>query len=527
MKILVSDPIAEAGIARLQESLHEVVVRPGMSREELVAVIGDFDALVVRSETKVTREVIQAAHRLKVIGRAGVGVDNIDVEEATRHGILVVNSPEGNKIAAAELTVALLLALSRRIPQATLSLKSGEWKRSKFLGEELFHKTLGVIGLGKIGAEVARRALGFEMRVLGYDPYVSAEYAQKLGIELVDFDRVLTESDFITLHVPMTRETRNLIGREQLARMKKGVHIINCSRGGILDEMALVAALESGRVAGAALDVFEQEPPPADHPLFKLDSVVVTPHLGASTQEAQVNVAVDVAEQILEVLAGRPARSAVNMPPVSPEVLATIEPFLRLGEKMGKLHTHLADGRVETVEIAYSGELAQLMVAPITRAVLKGLLEPVLTTEGVNLVNAPAIAEMRQIRVTESKTTESEDYTSLLNVKVTTDKGKHTIAGTLIGRRNIRIVRIDGYYVDIVPEGIMIIAVHTDRPGIIGRVGTLLGNNGINIAGMHVGREAKGSRAVMVLIVDDPVPLPLLEQIRQLEGMENARLVEL
>ncbi len=527
MKILVSDPIAREGIAKLQASRHEVTVRSGLAREELISIIGEYDALVVRSETKATREVIQAARNMKVIGRAGVGVDNIDVDEATRHGILVVNSPEGNKIAAAELTVALLLAMSRRIPQANASLKSGEWKRGKFLGVELFHKTIGVVGLGKIGAEVSRRALGFEMRVIGFDPYVSSEYAQKLGIELADFDRILEESDFITLHVPMTKDTRALIGREQIARMRQGVHIINCSRGGILDEAALAEALESGHVAGAALDVFEQEPPPANHPILKFDQAIVTPHLGASTQEAQVNVAVDVADQILDVLEGRPARSAVNMPSVTPEVLATIEPFLRLGEKIGKLHASILDGRLNAVEIAYSGDLAQLTVAPITRAILKGLLEPVLTTEGVNMINAPAIAEMRGIRVTESKTTESEDFTSLLALSVITDKGSHSIAGTLMGRRNLRLVRIDGYHVDMAPEGLMIIATHTDQPGMIGRVGTLLGNNRINIGGMHVGRQEKGSRAVMALIVDDPVPPPVLEQIRQLAGMENARLVEL
>ncbi len=354
-----------------------------MEKSQLIEIIGDYDALVVRSETKVTADVLEAAKNLKIIGRAGVGVDNIDVPVATQKGILVVNSPAGNTIAAAELTMAMMLSLSRNIPQGHNSLRSGEWKRSKFVGNELYGKTLGVFGLGKIGTAVAKRAQSFEMEVVGCDPYVSEDYAHKLGIELVSFEELLKRSDYITLHVPATKDTKGSIGAAQIAMMKPGVRIVNVARGGIVDEAALAKAVEEGKVAGVAFDVYEQEPPPEDNPLLKLDKAVTTPHLGASTQEAQINVAVDVAEQIVDVLNGKPARSAVNMPALSAEVLSAVDPYMTLGERIGAMATQLTDGAIKSIEVSYCGELSGLETGPVGRAVLKGLLQPVLT-EPVN-----------------------------------------------------------------------------------------------------------------------------------------------
>jgi D-3-phosphoglycerate dehydrogenase len=524
-KVLVSDPIAKEGIELLQQHF-DVDVKTGMEKSQLIDIIGEYDALAVRSETKVTADVLEAAKNLKIIGRAGVGVDNIDVPVATQKGILVVNSPAGNTIAAAELTMAMMLSLARNIPQGHSSLRSGEWKRSKFVGNEIYGKTLGVIGLGKIGTAVAKRAQSFEMEVIGCDPYVSEDYASKLGIELVDLETLLKRSDYITLHIPATKETKGSIGEKQIAMMKPGVRIINCARGGIVDEKALSKAVEEGGVAGVAIDVYEQEPPPTDNPLLKLEKAVTTPHLGASTEEAQINVAIDVAEQIIDVLNGKPARSAVNMPALSAELLATVSPYMMLGERMGAMATQLADGAIKSIEISYCGELSGLETGPVGRSVLKGLFQPIMT-EPVNLVNAPIIAESRAIRITESKSAAPEDYTSLLVVKVKTDKGGKVIEGTLFGKKDIRIVQIDGYSVDVSPEGMMLVTTHIDKPGIIGMVGTLLGTHNVNIAGMHVGREGIGKRAVMVLNVDDSISDEVLKQIKDLDGMETAKLVQL
>jgi D-3-phosphoglycerate dehydrogenase len=530
-KVLVSDPVAAEGVAILRRAGLEVDVRTGLTKDELIQIIGDYDALAVRSETKVTADVLQAAARLKIIGRAGVGVDNIDVERATQRGVLVVNSPEGNTIAAAELTVALLLSLSRNIPQASASLRAGEWKRSKYVGVEVYGKTAGVIGLGKIGREVARRLLGFEMTVLAYDPFLSQEQAEALGVRLVDLETIYRQSDYITVHVPKTRETAGMIGPEQIARMKDGVRLINVARGGILQEAALREALESGKVAGAAIDVWEQEPAPPDNPLIPLPQVVGTPHLGASTEEAQVGVAVDIAEQIVDVLAGRPARAAVNMPSLAPDVMAAIEPYLKLAEKIGSLHTQLASGSITAVEVLYAGDFEQSQVVHVTRALMKGLLQPILT-ESVNYVNAPALAAERGVRITESRSGRGDEYAQLLTVTARSSpaegmSSERSICGTVFGRSDLRIVHIDGYNVDVKPEGRMIVTRHNDKPGIIGRVGTLLGARGINIAGMHVGRTAPHGRAVMTLAVDDPVPADIMAEIAAMEGMESAHLVEL
>ena len=523
-RVLVSDPIAKEGIEILEKHF-DVDVKIGMSKEELIAIIGEYDALAVRSETKATADVLEAAKKLKIIGRAGVGVDNIDVPVATQKGILVVNSPAGNTMAAAELTMALMLSLSRNIPQGHNSLRAGEWKRSKFVGNELYRKTLGVFGLGKIGSAVAKRALSFEMEVIGYDPFVSEDHARKMGIELVTFEELLKRSDYFTLHVPATKDTKGSIGTEQLAMMKTGVRIINVARGGIIDEAALAAAVEGGKVAGVAVDVFEKEPPPADNPLLKLDKAITTPHLGASTEEAQINVSVDVSEQIVDVLNGKPARSAVNMPALSAEVLAAVNPYMLLGQRIGSMASQLAEGAIKSIEILYCGDLSGLETGPVSRSVLRGLLQPIMM-ESVNLVNAPVIAENRGIRITESKSAAPDNYGNLLSVKIKTDKGDKIIEGTLFGKNDIRIVRIDEYQIDVVPDGAILVAKHIDKPGIIGRVGTLLGNEGINIAGMHVGREHAGSPALMVLNVDENIPEDVLANVLKIDGIETAVLVQ-
>lgn len=523
-KILVSDPIAAEGV-KILEQCGEVDVKTGLSKEELISIIGEYDALAVRSETKVTADVIEAAKKLKIIGRAGVGVDNIDVPTATRHGILVVNSPGGNTIAAAELTMALMLAMARNIPAAVVSLKNGEWKRKQFTGVELYKKVLGIIGLGKIGREVGRRALGFEMEVLAYDPFQSAETAARAGIRLVELDELISKSDFITLHLPKNAQTAGMISDDQFARMKDGVRIVNCARGGIIDEMALVRALESGKVAAAAVDVFEQEPPPADHPLLSMKQVVATPHLGASTEEAQINVAIDVAEQIVDVLSGKPARSAVNMPALSLEDLGIVEPYMRLAQAMGTLASCITDGAARSVEITYYGSIAESDVGPVTRAALVGFLQP-FCTENVNYVNAPMLAESRGIKVTEAKAGAHEEYQDLMTIRFVTDTEERRLSGTVFGKSDIRITQIDGFGIDVVPQGIVIFSSHVDKPGIIGKFGAVLGKAGINIAGMHLGREERGKQAVMILSVDDPVPPEVVKELASLEGIERLRVVE-
>ena len=528
-KVLVADPIAEEGIEILKQAA-DVDVKIGLAKDELAAIIGEYDALAVRSETKVTGDILAQAAKLKIIGRAGVGVDNIDVEAATNRGILVVNSPEGNTLAAAELTVAMLLALARNIPQADATMRAGRWDRKKFMGSEIYGKTLGVIGLGKIGREVVRRLQSFGMSVIGNDPYLTPEQADSLGIKLVDLDTLYKESDYISVHTPKTKETTGMINAEKLALMKPTVRLINCARGGIIDESALADAAKNGRIGGAAVDVFTTEPAPADNPLLGIPNIITTPHLGASTEEAQVNVAIDIAEQIVEVLAGKPARAAVNMPSVSADMLGRLQPYLTLAEKIGSLQAQLTSSPISEVEVVYAGDFESLPTVHLTRAVLKGLLEP-MVAESVNYVNAPAIAAGRGIKITESRTPAPGEGSAgaVLTVRKRGGPGgtEREISGVVLGKDNLRILTIDGYRVDVRPSGPMLVTQHTDRPGVIGKVGTLLGDNGVNIAGMHVGRESEGSRAVMVLKLDTPTSDPLLEQIRQIDGMETVRLVQL
>lgn len=524
-RVLVSDPIAPEGIEVLKQ-VADVDVKTGLSKDELAAIIGEYDALAVRSETKVTADILAKAKKLKIIGRAGVGVDNIDVGVATERGVLVVNSPDGNTLAAAELTVGMLLALTRNIPQADQSLRAGKWDRKKYMGSEIYGKTVGVVGLGKIGREVIKRLQAFSMVVLGYDPYLQPEQAEALGVKLVDLDTLYKESDYITVHTPKTKETLGMINAEKIALMKPTVRLINVARGGIIDEAALADAAKAGKIGGAAIDVFLTEPATADNPLLGIPNIITTPHLGASTEEAQVNVAIDIAEQIVDVLNGKPARAAVNMPSVSPEVMARIEPYLLLAEKIGSLHAQLTTSSIVEIEVIYAGDFDNLPTVHLTRAVLKGLLEPIIP-DSVNYVNAPTLAAARGIKITESRTA-GEGQGCVLTVRKRSSSGtEREICGTVFSKDNIRILYIDGYRVDIRPTGPMLVTKHTDRAGIIGKVGTLLGDNNINIAGMHVGRESAGQGAVMILKLDTIVPDDLLQKIRLVDGMESARLVQL
>ena len=525
VRILVADPISEEGLAVLRQGDAQMDVRTGLSQEQLIDVIGGYDALIVRSATRVTAAVIAAGDRLRVIGRAGVGVDNIDVDAATRKGILVINAPEGNTVATAEHTIAMMFALARWIPQAHASVsRDRRWERQQFMGMQVAGKVLGVIGLGRIGSQVARRAIALGMQVLAYDPYISPERAKELGVELAEVDDICRRAHVITVHTPLTRATEHLIGRRQFELMQPGVRIINCARGGIIDEEALLEALESGKVAGAALDVFRSEPP-WDSPLVGHPRVVVTPHLGASTVESQINVAVDVAKEVLRALQGEPVPHAVNLPALSPEELEKLRPFLDLAERLGRMYTELVGGGHRRLEVVYSGQLAEMNCSPLTRAVLKGMLDPILH-ESVNYVNAPVVARERGIQVSETREPGAGHYQSLITLKGSNGQvGDRTVAGTLTGRNVPTLVGIDGYRVNVDTSGYLFVARNVDRPGMIGKVGTLLGEHGINIAFMQVGRKEVGGQAVMVLGVDDPIPPQVLERLAGIEDLWDTRVV--
>jgi D-3-phosphoglycerate dehydrogenase len=526
MKVLASDKIDEIGLKMLKDAGIEAEMKTGLSEAELIKIIPQYDALVVRSGTKVTPKIIEAGKNLKIIGRAGVGVDNVDLPTATKNGVIVVNSPEGNTVAAAEHTWAMLLTMARQIPQAYSKLKSGQWDRKSFKGVEVLNKTLGVIGLGKIGRRVAAYALGMGMKVIVYDPFVTEEYTKSLGVELKKLEDVIKESDFITFHIPKTKETANMINKDTIAKMKKGVRLVNVARGGIINEKDLCEALKSGKVAAAALDVFEKEPLPTDCPLLSLDNVIVTPHLGASTVEAQVNVAVDVVEQIIEVLKGGAARSAVNIPSMKPELIAPVKPFMSVAEKLGGLASQIAPGAISKILVEYSGGVAEHDVSPLTTTVLKGLLAPMMDV-AVNFVNAPLIAKERSIEVVESKSKESKGFASLITVIIKSAKGDREVGGTFFEGMGDRLVAIDGFSVDVAPEGYMLIISNIDKPGMIGKVGTLLGKHKINIAYMDVGRIKIEEKAVMVLSVDNKVSDKVLAEIGQIDGIFGATLVKL
>ena len=523
-KVLISDPIDAEGVELLR-SKTQVDTKYGLKPEELLEAIGEYDALVVRSETKVTSQVIQAGSRLQVIGRAGIGVDNIDLNAATGAGIAVVNAPVGNTVAAAEHSLALMLALARNIPQAYQSLKQGEWRRSAFMGIEVRNKYLGVVGLGRVGSEVARRAQSFGMQLLAYDPFVGPDHARRLGAELLPLDELLAQADFITLHTPLTPNTANLIGARELALMKPGARLINVARGELIDEDALLQALEGDRLAGVALDVFVQEPP-QNQTLISHPKVMATPHLGASTQEAQREVAIEAAEQVLAVLEGRPARNTVNAPFLAPEAHDILAPYIPVASLVGKLLTHLARDQFVGVTIAYEGEIAQHDTTVLKSAVLAGVLTPV-SSEQVNLINAPLLAQQRGLQVTEQKHSLAPEYSSLLTVTLTTSSGTFTLAGTSL-RNEPHIVKVNDYWMDLAPSvPYMLFVDNPDQPGSIGAVGTVAGRHNINISFMEVGRLSARGRAMMVLGLDDPIPPHVLEEIRALPQIHDVHLVKL
>ncbi|NLX48520.1 MAG: phosphoglycerate dehydrogenase [Methanospirillum sp.] len=525
-RVLVSDPLAGEGIEILRREV-AVDVRTDLTEDDLVGIIGDYDALLVRSGTQVTARVIEAGTKLRFIGRAGAGVDNIDTDAATRRGIIVANAPAGNTLAATEHTCAMMLSLARNIPQANASVRSREWKRSRFTGVEVNEKTLGIVGFGRIGREVAQRATAMNMRIIAYDPFIAKERAEELGVEITDLPDLFRRADFITLHTPLIRETRHMINAETIATMKEGVRIINCARGGIIDEGALHDGIVAGKVAGAALDVFEDEPP-FDSPLLSLEQVIVTPHLGASTVEAQVNVAIEVARQALSVLSGGDAKYVVNAPMIPPDQADALEPFSALMGRMARLLMEMSDGRLSGIQITYAGEIPHLEQASryLTRQTVKTLLEQILHLP-VNLVNAGLVAAERGIAVGETVGGDTRGFRNLITISLKTDRGEETIEGSVFSRTRQRVVAIDGYTMDLDPTGHLVISKHLDRPGVIGRASTTLGRAEINIAGMQVGRIRQGEEAIMVLNVDSPVPPEAIEEIRTHPGIHAAWFVSI
>ncbi|GEB32674.1 MULTISPECIES: phosphoglycerate dehydrogenase [Brevibacillus] len=525
-KVLITDPLSEFGIQQLLDAEDvEVVRKTSLSPAELLEIIGDYDALLVRSQTQVTAEVLQAGKNLKAVGRAGVGVDNIDIAAATQAGIPVINAPDGNTISTAEHSFAMLMAVARNIPQAHKKLVDGTWDRKSFQGVELNKKVLGVVGMGRIGSEVAKRAKAFGMSVMGFDPFMTEERAQKMGVIHATVDDICRQADFITVHTPLTKETRHIISTREFAKMKEGVRLINCARGGIIDEKALYEAITSGKVAGAALDVFEEEPP-VDNPLVGLPQVVTTPHLGASTVEAQENVAVDVSEEILKVLRGEPFKNAVNLPSIPAHVMEKVQPYFQLGEKLGHFLAQVTVGSISEVAIKYSGELTDVDTSPLTRTVLKGVLSFRLG-EVANYVNAPLLAKVRDITVTEQKTAQNKGFTNLLTVSLKTTQETRTVAGTRLNGYGARIVKIDDFAIDVAPEGYLLYIHHNDRPGVIGRVGSILGENSVNIATMQVGRRDIGGDAIMMLSVDKPLTPELLDTMGELAEVKSVTQIEL
>jgi D-3-phosphoglycerate dehydrogenase len=522
-RILVAEKISPEGLDALKEGA-EVDVRLGMDKETLMEVLPNYDALVVRSATKVREDIIEAGTRLRVVGRAGSGVDNIDVDAATKRGIIVVNAPASNNVAVAELAMGLLLSLARQLPQAHASLQAEKWERNKFMGWEVRGKTLGLVGLGRIGSEVARRARGFQMKVIAYDPVVSLDRANQLGVETVSMDELRERSDIISIHVPLIDATRNMFDAAAISKMKKGAFLINASRGGIVDEQALVEALDSDHLAGAAFDVYNQEPPTGS-PLIGHPKIITTPHLGASTTEAQVLVGMDVAEGILSALRGDTPRYAVNAPFIAPEEWSVIQPYVGLARQIGSLCMQLVEDPVRDYELEYYGELATVDSLPVRLAVLQGLLETT-SEHRVTPVNAPLIARDRGMRISEHSKPEIENYAGLLVLKANTADGQRTFSGTIL-RGEPHIVQADGYWVDFVPSGNLLMTYHRDRPGVIGRVGTTLGAADVNISGMYVGRRSLREGAVMVLTVDELVSEDVLNKIRGEEWIDRAYSVTL
>ncbi len=526
MKVLISDNLSEKGtdVFRQSEGI-EVTVKTGMPKEELLKEIKTYEALVVRSNTIVDTDIIEGAEKLRVIGRAGIGVDNINLESASKKGIVVMNTPEGNVITTAEHAVSMMLSLARNIPLANSSTKDGKWEKKGLMGVEVYNKILGVIGLGRIGRIVADRARGLGMKVVAYDPFISVDTAKDLGVDLLELNQLFQRSDFITLHIPKISGTKKFIGKEEFDQMKKGVRLINCARGGLVDEEALYNAVKEKKVAGAALDVFEKEPP-GNSPLFKLNEVICTPHLGASTHEAQENVAVDIAQQIIDFLKTGKIKNAVNAPSVDSETLEKIGPYIDLGEKLGGLIAHLIEGGVKRLIVKYSGEIVKFNLKPVTVAVMRGFLSYFLK-EDVNMINAPSIAKERGIELQETQISTAHDFASLVRVEIITDSEERVIEGTIFGKNDSRVVRVDDYIIEAVPKGNMLVISNQDAPGVIGHLGTVLGSHKINIAGFHLSRITESGRALSLISVDSPIEDKVLEELRKLKNIIYAKRVYL
>src|SRR5712692_1105962 len=526
-KVLIADSISQRGVDELaRDGVLDVSVQTKLSPMKLIEIIPEFAALIVRSETKVTGEVLNAAKKMRVVGRAGVGVDNVDVETATRRGVLVLNALGGNTVSTAEHTFSLLLCVARKIPQADASLRGKKWSRKDFEGVELYNKTLGVIGMGRIGSELSRRAIAFGMRVIAYDPYLSATRARSLQVELVDeFDDLVATADFISLHTPLTDETRHILDEARLQKTKRGVRIINCARGGLVDEAALARALQDRHVAAAALDVFEHEPLPDDSPLRLAPNLVLTPHLGASTAEAQESVGIEIAQSVRAALLEGTIRNAINMPNLDAKTLSIIGPHLRFGEKLGRFLSQVAPKRVDTLNVNYSGKVNEVDTTAITRAILKGFLQSAGGSE-VNEVNAPAFAESLGLKITETRLSAVGDYTDLLELSAVADGKTVSVGGAFFGATP-RIVSLNSRPVEARPHGVLLVLENTDRPGMVGRVGTLLGDHGVNIATMSLSRNQAGGTALTVLNLDSAPDTPLLEKIRASEDIHSAQVIEL
>ncbi|AMG73696.1 phosphoglycerate dehydrogenase [Sphingopyxis granuli] len=520
-KVLISDKMDPKAAQIFKERGIQVDEITGKTRDELIAIIGDYDGLAIRSATKVTADVLAAATNLKVVGRAGIGVDNVDIPEASKKGVVVMNTPFGNSITTAEHAIAMMFALARQIPEADASTQAGKWEKNKFMGVELTQKTLGLIGCGNIGSIVAERALGLKMKVVAFDPFLTPERAIELGVEKVDLDTLLAKADFITLHTPLTDQTRGILSKENIAKTKPGVRIINCARGGLIDEAALKEALDSGHVAGAALDVFATEPPATDNPLLGTPNFICTPHLGASTDEAQVNVAIQVAEQISDYLLTGGITNALNVPSLSAEEAPKLRPYMSLAEKLGSLVGQLAHDNLTTISVEVEGAAAELNMKPITAAVLTGLMRRY--SDSVNMVNAPHLARERGLDVREVRHDREGDYQTLVRVTVATEAGDRSVAGTLFGNNEPRLVEMFGIKVEADLDGHMLYIVNEDAPGFIGRIGTALGEAGLNIGTFHLGRRAAGGEAVLLLSLDSPMPEPLLWQVCQLPGVKTVK----
>jgi len=522
----VSDKLSEHGVKILRDAPGiDVDVKVGMTPEQLIDIIGSYDGLIIRSATKVTPEVLDAAKNLKVIGRAGIGVDNVDKETASAKGIIVMNTPGGNTTTTAEHAISMMMAMCRQIPQATASVRAGKWEKKKFMGMELYGKTLGVVGIGRIGSIVVKRARGLEMRVIAYDPFISNDAADKLGVELVSLDELYARADVISVHTPMTKETKHMIGSEAFDKMKKGVKIVNCARGGIIDETALAEAVKDGKVAGAALDVFENEPP-GDSPLLKLDEVIFTPHLGASTSEAQESVAIAVAEQFIDFFNKGIVRNALNMPSIDPEHIALVRPYLKLGEQMGSFTSQMGQGALKKVHIEYMGELAEIDQRPITQSILKGALQNYVD-ESVNMVNAPYLAESRGVVISTTTSSVKRNFMALIGLRLETEEREVYVEGTVFIGGEPRLVKLEEFLIEFQLEGTLLAVTNNDKPGVIGKIGAFLGDNNINIGAFNLGRAQTGGRAMAIVSIDSTLSPEQIDKLSRIENIIEAKLVQL